>query len=54
LVKARAATPLALQDLIDRIRGLPGVTNTTTTLALSSLRHEDVANGERTVPEAAP
>jgi DNA-binding Lrp family transcriptional regulator len=41
LVKARAATPLALQDLIDRIRAVAGVTNTTTTLALSSLRQED-------------
>jgi Lrp/AsnC family transcriptional regulator, leucine-responsive regulatory protein len=53
LVKARAATPLDLQDLIDRIRAVPGVTNTTTTLALSSLRHEDVADGDPTVWEAA-
>ena len=53
LVKARAATPLALQDLIDRIRAVPGVTNTTTTLALSTLRHEDATDGDRIVPEAA-
>jgi Lrp/AsnC family leucine-responsive transcriptional regulator len=52
LVKARAASPLALQDLIDRIRAVPGVTNTTTTLALSSLRHEG-ADGDRSIPEAA-
>jgi hypothetical protein len=54
LVKARAATPLALQDLIDRIRAVPGVTNTTTTLALSSLRHEGAAEGGPSLPEAAP
>jgi hypothetical protein len=43
LVKARAASPLALQDLIDRIRAVAGVTATTTTLALSSLHHEPAA-----------
>jgi Lrp/AsnC family leucine-responsive transcriptional regulator len=48
LVKARAATPLDLQDLIDRIRAVPGVTNTTTTLALSTLRHEGAADGDPT------
>jgi Lrp/AsnC family transcriptional regulator, leucine-responsive regulatory protein len=53
LVKVRAAAPLALQDLLDRIRAVPGVTNTTTTLALSSLRHQDVADGDRIVPEVA-
>jgi Lrp/AsnC family transcriptional regulator, leucine-responsive regulatory protein len=54
LVKVRAATPLALQDLLDRIRAVPGVTNTTTTLALSTLRHQDVVDGGPTAPEAAP
>jgi Lrp/AsnC family leucine-responsive transcriptional regulator len=54
LAKARTATPLALQDLIDRIRAVPGVTTTTTTLALSSLRHQDAADGDPTVGEAAP
>jgi DNA-binding Lrp family transcriptional regulator len=53
LVKARAATPLALQDLIDRIRAVPGVTNTTTTLALSTLRHEGAADGDPTAGTAA-
>jgi Lrp/AsnC family transcriptional regulator, leucine-responsive regulatory protein len=53
LVKARAATPLALQDLIDRIRAVPGVTNTTTTLALSSLRHDGAADGDPTASEVA-
>ena len=53
LVKARAASPLALQDLIDRMRAVPGVAKTTTTLALSSLRHEGAADGVPTVPEAA-
>jgi Lrp/AsnC family leucine-responsive transcriptional regulator len=54
LAKARTATSLALQDLIDRIRAVPGVTTTTTTLALSSLRHQDAADGDPTVGEAAP
>jgi Lrp/AsnC family transcriptional regulator, leucine-responsive regulatory protein len=54
LVKARAATPLALQDLIDRIRAVAGVTSTTTTLALSTLRHEAVGDGDAAVLEAAP
>jgi Lrp/AsnC family leucine-responsive transcriptional regulator len=39
LVKARAASPLALQDLIDRVRAVAGVQATMTTLALSSLQH---------------
>jgi len=37
LLKVRVADPLALQDLIDRVRGLPNVQATMTTLALSSL-----------------
>jgi Lrp/AsnC family transcriptional regulator, leucine-responsive regulatory protein len=37
LVKARAASPLALQELIDRLRTVRGVQATMTTLALSSL-----------------
>jgi Lrp/AsnC family leucine-responsive transcriptional regulator len=37
LLKARAASPLALQELIDRVRAVPGVQATMTTLALSSL-----------------
>ena len=37
LLKARAASPLALQDLIDRVRAVAGVQATMTTLALSSL-----------------
>jgi Lrp/AsnC family leucine-responsive transcriptional regulator len=53
LVKARAATPLALQELIDRIRAVGGVTTTTTTLALSTLRHQDAADDDPTVWEAA-
>jgi Lrp/AsnC family transcriptional regulator, leucine-responsive regulatory protein len=39
LVKARAASPLALQDLIDRVRSVAGVQATMTTLALSSPQH---------------
>ncbi len=37
LLKARLASPLALQQLIDRIREVPGVQGTMTTLALSAL-----------------
>jgi Lrp/AsnC family leucine-responsive transcriptional regulator len=37
LLKVRAASPLALQDLIDRVRAVAGVQATMTTLALSSL-----------------
>jgi Lrp/AsnC family leucine-responsive transcriptional regulator len=37
LLKARAASPLALQELIDRGRAVPGVQATMTILALSSL-----------------
>jgi Lrp/AsnC family transcriptional regulator, leucine-responsive regulatory protein len=37
LLKVRAASPLALQELIDRVRAVPGVQATMTTLALSSL-----------------
>jgi hypothetical protein len=39
LVKARAASPLALQDLIDRVRAMAAVQAIMTTLALSSLQH---------------
>jgi DNA-binding Lrp family transcriptional regulator len=39
LVKARAASPLALQDLIDRVRVVTAVQAIMTTLALSSLQH---------------
>jgi hypothetical protein len=35
------------------MRAVPGVANTTTTLALSSLRHDGAADGVPTVPEAA-
>jgi Lrp/AsnC family transcriptional regulator, leucine-responsive regulatory protein len=37
LLKVRAASPLALQELIDRARAVTGVQATMTTLALSSL-----------------
>jgi Lrp/AsnC family transcriptional regulator, leucine-responsive regulatory protein len=37
LLKVRAASPLALQELIDRARAVTGVRATMTTLALSSL-----------------
>jgi Lrp/AsnC family transcriptional regulator, leucine-responsive regulatory protein len=53
LVKARAASPLALQDLIDRIRAVAGVTATTTTLALSSLHQDAVVGSDGAVPGTA-
>ncbi len=37
LLKARLASPLALQNLLDRIRDVPGVHRTMTTMALSAL-----------------
>lgn len=37
LLKARAASPLALQDLLDRMHGIPGLSNTMTALVLSSI-----------------
>jgi Lrp/AsnC family transcriptional regulator, leucine-responsive regulatory protein len=54
LAKARAASPLALQDLIDRIRAVAGVQATMTNLALSSLDQDAVDRREDpTVQEAA-
>ena len=41
LLKARVASPLALQALLDRIRLAPGVQGTMTSIALSAL-HEGV------------
>ena len=40
LIKARLATPLALQNLLDRIQGVPDVHRTITTMALSALGEE--------------
>jgi Lrp/AsnC family leucine-responsive transcriptional regulator len=37
MVKARAASPAALQDLIEHMRAIPHVRSTMTTLALSTL-----------------
>lgn len=37
LVKVRAATSIALQDLLDRIQTIPGVRATNTTVALSAV-----------------
>jgi Lrp/AsnC family transcriptional regulator, leucine-responsive regulatory protein len=37
VLDVRAASPLALQELIDRVRAVAGVQATMTTLALSSL-----------------
>ena len=49
LVKARVATSLALQNLIDRIRAVPGVQGTMTTIALSAL-HEERSGAGRMDP----
>lgn len=43
LVVTRSASPLALQDLLDEIRSVPGVQSTMTTVALSTV-----------VPESSP
>lgn len=47
LLKVRVADPLALQDLIDRVRGLPDVQATMTTLALSSLTEPEEKGNAR-------
>ena len=52
-VKSEGVAQL-VRDGVERLRAVPGVTNTTTTLALSTLRHQDVDDGDPTVPEAAP
>jgi Lrp/AsnC family leucine-responsive transcriptional regulator len=38
LVKARVASPLALQNVLDAIRAVPGVQDTMTTMILSTLQ----------------
>lgn len=43
LLKVRVASPLALQALLDRIRLVPGVQGTMTSIALSAL-HEGMAS----------
>jgi len=40
LIKARLASPLALQNLLDHIQGVPDVHRTMTTMALSALGEE--------------
>jgi Lrp/AsnC family leucine-responsive transcriptional regulator len=47
LAKVRVASTFALQELIDRIRGLSGVVATVTAIAMSDLR-------ERCAPRALP
>lgn len=42
LVKARAASPLALESLLDEIRDIPGVDVTMTTVVLSTLEESSV------------
>jgi len=37
LLKVRAASPLALQDLLDTVRDVPGIAATSTTVALSTV-----------------
>lgn len=46
MVQARTASAVALQDLLDQISNLPGVQNTMTTVALSSIPRL-IASGER-------
>ena len=43
LLKVRAASPQALQTLIDRLYKIPGVQNTLTTVVLSTLLEDGVA-----------
>lgn len=50
LLQARVASPLALQDLLDRIRLVPGVQGTMTSIALSAL-HKGAASECKYVPD---
>jgi Lrp/AsnC family transcriptional regulator, leucine-responsive regulatory protein len=43
--KYRLATPAVLQQVIDRVRQVPGVQNTLTTIALSAVAQASPANG---------
>lgn len=45
LLKVRVASPLALQDLIDRIRIVPGVKATLTNIALSTISEDGAPHG---------
>lgn len=45
LLKVRAGSTLDLQDLIDRIRDVPGVTATMTTVVLSTLSEQGASEG---------
>ncbi|GLV60831.1 AsnC family transcriptional regulator [Dictyobacter sp. S3.2.2.5] len=46
LLKVRVALPLALQELIDRMRAVPDVQATMTTLALSTLSARELGDEE--------
>lgn len=46
LLKVRAASALALQDLIDRMREVPGVQATTTHMVLSTLSEHETDGGD--------
>jgi len=54
LLKARLASPLALQDLIDRAREVEGVEATMTSLALSELEGEVIPARRRAVGRFGP
>ena len=55
LVVTRSASPIALQDLLDEIRAVPGVQNTMTTVALSTvLREAESIPDESLSKETAP
>lgn len=45
LLKVRAASPLALQDLLDRVRAVSGVHSTMTTVALSTVEEKGAPSG---------
>ncbi|MEO7716154.1 MAG: Lrp/AsnC family transcriptional regulator [Capsulimonas sp.] len=50
LVKIRAGSSLALQRMLDRIRCLPGVQETMTTISLSAASEACLPGGEGVVP----
>ena len=50
--KYRLASPSMLQQVIDRIRQAPGVQNTLTTIALSSIEEAQACENQTSLPKA--
>ena len=49
----RVASPSVLQQVLDRLRQVPGVQNTLTSIALSAIEESRTCNGHAVLPEQA-